>query len=1043
MTPTVRGETLYYQQDGQEHVLAVDTAAWYAWLETASTFSFVSEEGLFTARREQSGHKRGGWYWKAYRKQHGKLFSRYLGKSETLTLARLQTVAQALTDAPVEASRVNEADEARPPAQAAAQRMWSDSLPSLLSTKLHRPLLRAQLILRPRLLARLAQGVAGPLTIIAAPAGFGKTTLLSSWLEQASLRSTWLSLEQDDDDLTRFWSYVFAAVSRVYQGREASALALLQGTAPQPDPQELPPIETVLTVWINGLAALSDEVALILDDYHVITSPSIHRSVTYLVEHLPARLHLVITTRADPPLPLARLRTRGHLTEIRSVDLRFTPEETSSFLIRTLGLHLSGEEIAALEMRTEGWIAGLQLAGLSMRGRQDIPAFLKAFTGSQRYIIDYLTEEVLARQSPFVQTFLLQTSILERFEGSLCEAVLGKDDGEASGQAMLELLEQANLFLVPLDDERRWYRYHQLFAEALRHLLQRTHPALLPELHRRASAWYEKLGLTHDAVSHALAASDFLLATRLIEHSFLMFSRQGEFANLQRWIAALPDELIRSSIKLSILRGWLLFTSGKHDEALLHLEEMERTFGLNSGLDEPGEPRIMPAGMESQVEIKGLIATIRASIAFSRGDLPRTIELSRLALEYLPKDNISRAYAAWYLGRAYWLREDMSAASLALAEAARISWELDHLYGVFLVTHDLARMQKLLGQLHQADQTYRQALELARERGGDLPAIGPAYVGRGQLEYEWNHLEEATALLQEGITRCERSGNGRVILQAHMTQAFIKQAQGDPDGARAIMRQVVQTTSRQNLSRFRNAQVEAYSAWLSLVQGDEAAVLRWQERCDLTLDEQISHVHEREYLTLVRVLLAQHRLDEAKQWLASLLQLAEGQGRTGSVIEILMLQALVLYASGEVHQAIERLERSLALAEPEGYIRLFVDEGVAMAHLLRQMWRLPGDQPGSMRYPEHLLAEFHNAEHAPDATVAVPGSGMDLLVESLSERELEVLRLIVAGYSNREIADRLVIAVSTVKWYVNAIYGKLQVESRTKAIARARELNIV
>jgi LuxR family maltose regulon positive regulatory protein len=1043
MTPIVQGETLVFVQDGQKQALTVGSAAWFAWLEMASTFSYVGETGSFTARRELSGHKRGGWYWKAYRKQHGQLFSRYLGKSETLTLARLQTVAQALADAPVEASSVNEADEARPSAQATVQRMRSDSLPSLLSTKLHRPLLRAQLVLRPRLLERLAQGIAGPLTIIAAPAGFGKTTLLSSWLEHASLRSTWLSLEQDDDELTRFWSYVFAAFSRVYPGSEASALALLQGTAPQPDPQELPPIETVLTALINGLAALSDEVALILDDYHVITEPSIHRSLTYLVEHLPPRLHLVISTRADPPLPLARLRTRGHLTEIRSVDLRFTSEETSSFLVSTLGLHLSGDDIAALEARTEGWIAGLQLAGLSMRGRRDIPAFLQAFTGSQRYIIDYLTEEVLARQSPFVQTFLLQTSILERLSGSLCEAVLGKDDREASGQAMLELLEQANLFLVPLDDERRWYRYHQLFAEALRHLLQRAHPALLPELHRRASAWYEKLGLTHDAVSHALAATDFLLAARLIEHAFLTFSRLGEFATLQRWITALPDELVRSSIKLSILRGWLLFTSGKHDEALLHLEDIERTFGLDSGLDEPGEPRIMPTGMESQAEIKGLIATIRASIAFSRGDLPRTIELSGLALEYLPKENISRAYAAWYLGRAYWLREEVSAASLALAEAAHISWEVDHLYGVFLVTHDLARIQKLQGQLHQVDQTYRQALELALERGGDLPATGPAYVGRGQLEYEWNHLEEATSLLQEGITRCERSGNGRVILQAQMTLAFIKQARGDPDGARAIMQQVVQTASRRHLSQYRNAQVEACSAWLSLMQGDEAAVLRWQERCDLTLDGQVSHVHEREYLTLVRVLLTQRRFDEAGQWLARLLQLAEAQGRTGSVVEILMLQALGLHASSEVHQAIERLERSLALAEPEGYIRLFVDEGAPMAHLLGQMRRAPGDQPGSTRYPEHLLAELHKAENASDSPVAVPGSGMDLLVEPLSEREQEVLRLIVAGCSNREIAERLVIAVSTVKWYVNAIYGKLQVESRTKAIARARELNIV
>lgn len=912
----------------------------------------------------------------------------------------------------------------------------------LLVTKLAIPPVRSDLVARPRLTNQLQLGIQRPFTLIAAPAGFGKTTVLSTWLEDAPFSAAWMSLENGDDDLTRFWSYVFTAMERVHPGSGASALALLQGS----DPQQLPPIETVLTAWINGLAALPHDVALILDDYHLIAAPPIHQSLTFLLDHLPRQLHLVMATRADPPLPLARLRTRGHLTEIRAADLRFTAEETTAFLTHTLGLHLSGEDIAALEARTEGWIAGLQLAALSMQGRKDISAFLKAFTGSQRYIIDYLVEEVLARQPEPVQTFLLQTAILERLQGSLCEAVIGDHGGVVGGQAMLEQVEQANLFLVPLDDERRWYRYHQLFAEALRHRLQRKHPTLVPELHQRASAWYEQQGMTHEAVYHALAATDFAQAARLIEHAFNSFVRRGEIATLQRWIVRLPDELVRSSIELSILRGWLLFVSGKHDEALLHLEDIERTFGITPVSDEPGEQQTMPGGTPSQAEIKGQIAAIRASIAVTRGDLPQTIALSRLALDYLPKKNISRAYAAWYLGRAYWLSGDVSAASIALAQASHISWEVDHLYSVFLVTHDLAHVQKLQGHLHQADQTYRQALELALERGGDLPAVGPAYVGRGNLEYEWNHLDAATALLQEGIKLCERTGNGRAILQAHTTLAFIKQAQGDADSARAIMQQVVQTTSRQHLSRHRNAQVEAFSAWLSLMQGDEAAVLLWLQHCDLSLDGKASHLREREYLTLVRILITQRRLDEARQWLANLLQLAEAQGRAGSVIEILMLQAEALHASGDANQAIERLSRALALAEPEGYIRLFVDEGAPMAHLLAPMrTRGSGDQPGSTHYREQLLALFGRAhdEGTPHPAVVAPGPGMYALGEALSERELEVLRLIVAGCSNREIANRLVIAVSTVKWYVNAIYGKLQVESRTKAIARARELNIV
>ncbi|HLX57272.1 MAG TPA: LuxR C-terminal-related transcriptional regulator [Ktedonobacteraceae bacterium] len=912
----------------------------------------------------------------------------------------------------------------------------------LLVTKLARPRVRADLVPRPRLVNQLQLGIQRTLMLIAAPAGFGKTTLLSLWLEHASFPSAWLSLEGDDDDLIRFWSYVFTALSRIYPGSEISALALLQASHLSP----ISPIETVLSVWINDLATLPHDVALVLDDYHLITMQSIHRSVTYLIEHLPHHLHLIIATRADPSLPLARLRMRGSLTEIRAADLRFTAEEIAAFLARIHGLSLEIKDIAALEARTEGWIAGLQLAALSMQGHKDIPGFLNAFTGSHRYIIDYLTEEVLARQPEPVQTFLLQTAILERLQGSLCEAVIGEYGGGTRGQAMLEQLEQANLFLVPLDDERRWYRYHQLFAEALRHRLQSKDSTLVLELHRRASSWYEQQGMTHEAVHHALVATDFAQAARLIEQAFNSLVRRGEIATLQRWADALPGELVRSNIELSILQGWLLFVSGKHDAAELYLQDIERTFGITPVSDEPREQETMPNGTSSQAEIKGRIAAIRASIAVTRGDLPRTIALSRLALEYLPKENISRAYAAWYLGRAYWLRGDVRAASIALAEASHVSWEVDHLYTVFMVTHDLAHVQKLQGHLHQADQTYRQALQQALERGGDLPAIGPAYVGRGNLEYEWNHLDAATSLLQEGIKLCERTGNRRAILQAYVTLAFIKQAQGDKVGASAIMQQMVQITEQQHPSQHRNAQVEAFWAWLSLMQGDESAVLRWLQRCGLSLDQEVSHLREREYLTLVRVLITQRRLNEAKQWLENLLQLAEAQGRTGSVIEILMLQAEALQAYGDMNQAIKSLSRAFSLAEPEGYTRLFVDEGAPIAHLLVQMRRHPpGGQPGSTHYRENLLALLGRAydEDVSHSAVAVPGSGTYPLIEPLSERELEVLRLIVAGCSNREIADRLVIAVSTVKWYVNAIYGKLQVESRTKAIARARELNIV
>jgi len=909
----------------------------------------------------------------------------------------------------------------------------------LLVTKLAIPPLRPDLVARPRLTNQLHLCAQRPLTLIAAPAGFGKTTALSAWLENTPFSVAWMSLEGADDDLIRFWSYVFTAVERIHSGSSAPAQALLHGT----DPQQLPPIETVLTLWINGLTVLSNEVVLVVDDYHLIAAQSIHRSLTYLVDHLPRQLHLVIATRADPPLPLARLRMRGHLTEIRAADLRFTAEETTALLTRTPGLDLSGENIAALEARTEGWIAGLQLAILAMHGRHDIPDFLQAFTGSQRYIIDYLTEEALARQSEAVQTFLLQTAILERLQGSLCEAVLGEHGGEASGQAMLEQLEQANLFLVPLDDERRWYRYHQLFAETLRHRLQRKHPTLVADLHRRASVWYERQGMTHDAIHHALAADDFAQAARLIERAFSALVRRGEIATLQRWVAALPDELIRSNIELSVLQGWLLFVSGKHNDAEQHLQDIERTFGATPVSDEHSAQQTIPLGAEISAEIRGRIAAIRASIAVMRGDFPQTIALSRLALATLPKEHMARSYVAGYLGKAHYDSGDIGAAGMALEEACRVSWEVKHVYGLFLVIYDLAHLRILQGQLYQADQTCRQALQQAKDQGGNQPAQGPALVARGRLEREWNDLDAAAALLQEGIKFCEQTTNTRVIAQAYIELALIHQARGDTTGASTMMQQAVQRVEMR-LSPPRGIQeVKAYQAWLFLLQGDEASSVRWLQHCGLSLGQEITHVREREYLTLVRILIAQRKLDDATKWLACLLPLAEAQGRTGSVIELRMLQAEALQASGEVNQAMGRLAQSLILAEPEGYIRLFVDEGPPMAQLLEQMRRRrPDQQP---HYREQLLALLGATTDTGMSRPAVAVAGPDVspLAEPLSERELAVLRLIAAGCSNQEIADRLVLAVSTVKWYINALYGKLQVGSRTKAIARARELKIV
>jgi LuxR family maltose regulon positive regulatory protein len=1041
MTPTIRSETLYYQQDGKDLLLTVDTAAWYAWLETASTFSFVSEEGLFTARREQSGHKRGGWYWKAYRKQHGKLSSRYIGKSGAVTLARLRATAMALSDALEESAPENVAMATFSTVQAPVQNKRSDVPSPPLTTKLNAPQPPVQLVSRPHLVERLQQAMERPLTLVAAPAGFGKTTLLSSWIVHAALPVVWLSLEQDDDDLTRFWSYVFTAHARLHPGLGTSALSLLQVSPPAP----LPPIESVLSVWINELATLPQEMAFVLDDYHLITAPAIHRSVTYLIDHLPPHLHLVLVTRADPPLPLARLRARRQMTEIRVADLRFSSEEVKAFLTRELRQDLSAEQIATLEARTEGWVAGLQLAALAMQGRTDLAGFLQAFSGSHRYIIDYLVEEVLARQSEPVQTFLLQTAILERLCGPLCEAVMGvarEPGGEASGQAMLEQVEQANLFLIPLDDERRWYRYHQLFAEALRHRLQRSQPDLVPDLHRRASAWYEQRGLTRDAIHHALTAADFELAASLIENMAEITAKRGELATLRTWLEALPAELIRSRVELGLWQAWLLTLSGQYDSAEQLLQDLEpklRTSTTGSELPTTIgsiERPQLDATRRGLIEYAGRAAAIRAFIAYRRGDIPGTIDLALQALEQLPFDQSFRGLVAWYLGMAYQYRGDQAKGAIALTEAKTSSMAAGNSYVAFMATYELAQMQVRQGYLHQADQSYLQALELGEERGAHLAATGPACVGRGDLQREWNHLDQASDLLQAGMAQCQQTGNISILLMGHIMLTRVKQAQGDAAGADLLIGKIPHILRSSRRSPLEEAYCSAWHARLALAQGDLTRAARWVKDRQLGVDDELSTQREIEYLILARVLIMQHRPHEALPLLRRLLLLAEREGRVSSALEVMVLQALASQAVGDEAKAIERLSRALFLAEPEGYMRLFVDEGAPMLSLLRQ-----ARQRGLV--PDYVAALLSAFDTQTAAASPAQSSHPLVLLEPLTERELEVLRLLAAGLSNAAIAQELVITVGTVKRHANSIYGKLGVQSRSQAIARAHTMHLL
>jgi LuxR family maltose regulon positive regulatory protein len=1036
MTPLVRGGRLIYQQDEHEQVLEVETPDWFAWLQTISTFAFTCDAGSFTARKEHSSNQRGGWYWKAYRTKDGKHSSVYLGKTEALTLARLNEAARVLAH-PSNWNEFGETNMNRSSLQMEKGQpniITATVADQLLATKFRTPQPPIQLVHRSRLVERLQKAVHSPLTLIAAPAGFGKTTLLSTWLEHASLPSAWISLEQDDDELFRFWSYVFAALARIHPSLESSALPLLEASTLSPPPQ----IEAVLSVWINEITNLPHEMALVLDDYHLITAPAIHQSVTYLLEHLPSQMHLIMATRADPPLPIARLRARGQVIEFRADDLRFTSQEVTAFLTQALGQELSSEEITTLESRTEGWIVGLQLAALSMQGRRDLAGFLEAFRGSHRYILDYLIEDVFARQPEAVQSFLLQTSILERLQGSLCDAVMGwmRESGEeVSGQAMLEQVEQSNLFLTPLDDERQWYRYHQLFAEALRHRIQRRNPELVRDLHRRASVWYEQQGMTRDAVQHALTAADFELAARLIEHAAETTARRGELTTLRSWLDALPDELLYSRVDLCLWQAWLLAISGEYDSAELLLQDLEprlRTAVLSAETISSVETPRQGANHPGLIEYTGRMAAIRAFIAFRSGNTRHTIDLARQALEQLPQDQAFRGLVAWYLGIAYLESGDQVAGAASLTEARTSSLMSGNSYVAFTATYELAQLQARQGYLHKAYQSFQQALELGAERGGTLAATGPAYVGRGELQREWNQLDQASHSLQEGIARCQQTGNASIMLRGHIMLARVKQAQGDTAGADTLIQQIPQIIHSSHLSPLNAASATAWHARLALAQGDLASAVRWVQENHLEVDDELSPPRELEYLTFARVLMAQQRPHETLPLLGRLLHLAEQQGRLGNALEVLVLHALASRAYSDEAEAMARLTRALSVAEPEGYIRLFIDEGEPIVALLRQAYahEIASDYVATL-----LLAAGSTFTDSP-----VPAGS---LLEPLTERELEVLRLLVAGLSNAAMARELVITVGTVKSHINHIYGKLGVQSRSQAIARVHSLHLL
>jgi LuxR family maltose regulon positive regulatory protein len=881
-------------------------------------------------------------------------------------------------------------------------------LTPILATKLYIPPLRQKVVSRHRLIEQLNEGLHGKLTLISAPAGFGKTTLVSEWLAICGRRAAWLSVDAADNDPARFLAYFVAALQTIAATVGEKVLRMLQ--SPQP-----PPAEVILTALLNDIAALSDSFILVLDDYHLLDAKSVGQALAFLLSHLPPQMHLVIATREDPPLPLAGLRARGHLTELRIADLRFTPSEAAVFLNQVMGLQLSTEGIAALESRTEGWIAGLQLAAISMQGQQDTASFITSFSGSHHFVMDYLVEEVLQKQSERVRAFLLRTSILERLCGPLCDAVLL--DSSASGEATLAYLEHANLFLVPLDNERRWYRYHHLFADLLRQRLRQSAassakdaPDGVAELHIRASQWYEEHGLEIEAFQHAAAANDVERAERLIDGRGIPLHLRGAVMILLNWLGTLPKAVLDARPSLWWRYAALLLVSGQ-------------TTGVEEKLD-AAEAALQGAREDDTTRsLIGQIATARATLALTRYQAEAMIAESRRALEYLPPHNLFlRANANWTLGTAYLYQGDRAAARRAYTEAIALSQTSRDVFTSILATIGLGNVQETDNHLALAAETYRHVLQLA----GDHPVqiVYEAHLGLARILYEWNDLEAAEPHGRQALLLAQQYDQviDRFIL-CEIFLARLKLAQGDVAGAAALLAQASQTARQQNFV-YRIPDVASAQVVTLLRQGHLAEAAYLAETHKLPTSQ-------------ARVYLAQGNPSSALEVLEGWRQQVETKGWEDERLRVMVLRALALQAHDKREQAVHVLLDALDLAEPGGFIRLFVDEGTSMERLLSEA-ATHGRMPDSIR---KLLAVFAAERQRGEEASSLPSA--QPLVEPLSQRELEVLRLIAQGLSNDEISGRLFLALDTVKGHNRKLFGKLQVQRRTEAVARARELGLL
>ena len=880
----------------------------------------------------------------------------------------------------------------------------------LLATKLHVPPQPPYLVPRQRLLAQVNDGLSRRLTLISAPAGFGKTTLLSEWRaspEGQHWPLTWLSLDESDSDPARFLAYLIAALQQIDPAIGHAMQAMLH--SPQP-----PPPEVLLTALINDIANVTAPFALVLDDYHVIDSPGVHEQLAFLLDHQPPQLHVIILTREDPPLPLSRLRARDHLAEIRQADLQFTLDETTAFLRQAARLELDRGDVAALQQRTEGWAAGLQLLALSLRGQTDAQHLIQSFTGSDRYILDYLVDEVFQHQRPDVQDFLLKTSILDRFSAPLCDAVADRSDSHT----LLLSLEHANLFIVPLDPAREWYRYHRLFADLLQHRLRLETPQAEPQLHRRASRWYADHGFQAEAVQHALAAADWEGAARLIAPIYDGLLKGGEIVTLLKWYGALPGDFVRARSSLCLEYSWPLILAAQLDAAESYLQN-----AVQLAQDEPTR--------------LGQILTAQAYAARVRGEGRRVVELSQRALALLPPDDdASRSVVAMNLGMAYWYAGQWDGAQQMLTDARDAATRSGNRYAAAIAQIFLCRMVAARGQLHQAASIYQQLIAAS----GPSPFAAMAHIDLARLLYEWNDLEAAAQQAQHGIEFSRRGGHAEIVLASYRTLALIKQAQGDVAAAQATLQESVHLAEQPGLSPSAHWHELAYRVQIALLGDDRTT-------CAQLIDQyppldQVDTLPDYLLLSSTRAqwLLRQEQREPCAELLAARYEKASHAGAQNALVETQALQAL---AATTHEEALSFLTEVLTLAEPEGYVRTFVDLGEPMRVLIAD-YRLQIEKRGKpLDYINRLLTAFGQVTAAVEPLpIRNQKSEIRNLVDPLTERELEILRLLPTELSTRELAEHLVVSINTIKTQLKSIYAKLDVHSREEAVEKARSLNL-